>query len=231
MNTSPEIETQPPSQEAHARHREPYRIVVLISGAGSILKAILDAANSDATGAGASSGTTKAGASPVQVVAVGADRDAPGLTYAEESGVPTFITPYKNFADRTAWGEAMLQEIAAHKPDLVVLAGLMRILPQNMVHQLSPNLINTHPSLLPKYPGAHAVKDALDDGATVTGVSIFIVDEGVDTGHVLVQESVDVLPDDTVETLHERIKVVERVQMVNLLQNLATGQRTLDSGE
>jgi phosphoribosylglycinamide formyltransferase-1 len=127
-----------------------------------------------------------------------------------------------------AWGEELIQTIATYSPDLVVCAGFMRILPANVVQAFSPNLINMHPALLPLYPGAHAVRDALADGAVVTGASIHVVDEGVDTGPVIAQEQVDILPDDTENSLHERIKVVERDLIVQTVTRIATNQITLE---
>jgi phosphoribosylglycinamide formyltransferase-1 len=126
-----------------------------------------------------------------------------------------------------AWGEELIQTIATYSPDLVVCAGFMRILPANVVQAFSPNLINMHPALLPLYPGAHAVRDALADGATVTGASIHVVDEGVDTGPVIAQTEVSVLPNDTESSLHERIKVVERALIVQTVTRIATNQINL----
>ncbi len=118
----------------------------------------------------------------------------------------------------------LLNNIQFWNPDLVVLAGFMKILPPEFVAALSPNLINPHPSLLPKYPGAHAVRDALDDGATVTGVTIHVVDEGVDTGPQIAQAEVAVLPDETEHELHERIKVVERELLIKTVADIAKGR-------
>lgn len=186
---------------------------VLISGSGSNLAALLEAADfSDA---------------PFRVIAVGSDTDAPGLEHAQSRVIPTFVVSPSSFESRLAWGEELIQTIATYSPDLVVCAGFMRILPANVVQAFSPNLINMHPALLPLYPGAHAVRDALADGATVTGASIHVVDEGVDTGPVIAQTEVSVLPNDTESSLHERIKVVERALIVQTVTRIATNQINL----
>ncbi|GAB2509523.1 phosphoribosylglycinamide formyltransferase [Paramicrobacterium agarici] len=184
-------------------------LVVLISGGGSNLRALLDAA-SDAE-------------FPARVLAVGADRDAEGLAHAEEFGVPTFTVPYTSFGSRDEWGEALLEQIRVWNADLVVLSGLMRLLPASVVSALSPNLINTHPAYLPEFPGAHAVRDAIAAGATESGASIIVVDNGVDTGSIIVQERVPVAAGDTEHSLHERIKPVERRLLVQTVLDIANG--------
>jgi phosphoribosylglycinamide formyltransferase-1 len=161
---------------------------------------------------------------PVRILAVGADNPADGLEHAELFGIPTFVVSPGSFASREAWAKALLENINFWQPDLVVLAGFMRILPPEFVAALSPNLINTHPSLLPKYPGAHAVRDALADRASVTGVTIHVVDEGVDTGPHIAQAEVAVLPDETEHELHERIKVVERELLIKTVADIAKGR-------
>ncbi|MDF2443114.1 MAG: phosphoribosylglycinamide formyltransferase 1 [Subtercola sp.] len=183
-------------------------IVVLISGGGSNLRALLEA-------------TADAGF-PARIVAVGSDTEAPGLDHAEEFGVPSFTVLPSAFANRAEWGDELLAEIRQWSPDLVVCAGFMRILPPRVVAALSPNLINTHPALLPLFPGAHAVRDALAAGARETGVTVHIVDEGVDTGPTLVQRSVPVLPGDTEHVLQERIKTIERDLLVQTVLDIAT---------
>ena len=183
------------------------KLVVLISGSGSNLRALLEA--------------TKDATYPAQIVAVGADNEAPGLAHAREFNVPTFVVKPSDYANRVSWGEALVAEIAEYAPDLVVCAGFMRILPANVVSAFSPNLINMHPALLPLYPGAHAVRDALADGATVTGATVHIVDEGVDTGPVIEQVEVAINADDTEDSLHERIKIVERELIVHTVRNIA----------
>lgn len=187
--------------------------MVLISGGGSNLKALLDA--------------TDQGNEPFTVVAVGADGDAAGLAHARDRGIATFITRPTDFSNRGEWGAAFLAEIQAHNPDLVVSAGLMRILPPAFVDALSPNLINTHPALLPLFPGAHAVRDALRAGATETGVTVHVIDAGVDTGPVIRQSSVAVREGENEEDLHERIKEVERPLLLNTVRDIATGALSL----
>ncbi len=182
-------------------------VVVLISGSGSNLRALLDAAANPLY--------------PARILAVGADNPAAGLEHAELHGVPTFVVEPGRFATREAWAEALLANIRHFDPDLVVLAGFMKILPPNFVTALSPNLINTHPSLLPDFKGAHAVRDALAAGATRTGVTIHVVDEGVDTGPHLAQAEVQILPGETEAALHERIKVVERELLVDVVKQFA----------
>ena len=182
-------------------------VVVLISGSGSNLRALLDAAANPLY--------------PARILAVGADNPAAGLEHAELHGVPTFVVEPSRFATREAWAEALLANIKHFDPDLVVLAGFMKILPPNFVAALSPNLINTHPSLLPDFKGAHAVRDALAAGATRTGVTIHVVDEGVDTGPHLAQAEVQIHPGETEAALHERIKVVERELLVDVVKQFA----------
>ena len=185
-------------------------VVVLISGAGSNLRALLEA--------------TEDPRMPVRILAVGSDNAASGLEHAELFGVPTFVVDPNAFATKEAWAKVLLENVEFWNPDLTVLAGFMKILPSEFVAALSPNLINTHPSLLPKYPGAHAVRDALADGAKVTGVTIHVVDEGVDTGPQIAQAEVAVLPDETEHELHERIKVVERELLIKTVADIAKGR-------
>ncbi len=186
------------------------RLVVLISGGGSNLRALLEAAEDPSF--------------PAHVVAVGADRPADGFEHAERYGVPTFDVIPTAFPDRDAWGEELLRQIQLWEPDLVILSGFMRLLPAGVVQALSPNLINTHPAYLPEFPGAHAVRDALAAGVPETGASVIVVDEGVDTGPVLAQRRVPVLPDDTESTLHGRIKVVERELLLDVVVGVASGR-------
>jgi len=190
-------------------------VVVLISGGGSNLRAILDA--------------TKNPIYPIKVLAVGADKPAEGLAHADLFGVSTFVVEPDLFESREAWAKVLLSNIKHFDPDLVVLAGFMKILPAEFVQALSPNLINTHPSLLPNFPGAHAVRDAIAAGATSTGVTIHVVDEGVDTGPHLAQSEVAVLPGETEHQLHERIKVVERDLLVTVLQQIAEQNLTINA--
>jgi len=184
-------------------------LVVLISGGGSNLRSLLEA-SSDAEFA-------------ARVVAIGADRDAEGLALGEEFGIPTFTVPFSSHANRDAWGDALLEQIQQWQPDLTVLSGFMRLLPPRVVAALSPHLINTHPAYLPEFPGAHGVRDALAAGATQTGASIIVVDNGVDDGPIVSQERVPVLPGDTQDSLHDRIKLVERRLLVQAVLDIANG--------
>lgn len=182
-------------------------VVVLISGSGSNLRALLEATENPLFGA--------------RILAVGADNPADGLAHAEHFGVPTFVVSPSAFQTREQWAEVLLANVQHFKPDLVVLAGFMRILPSNFVTGLSPNLINTHPSLLPNFPGAHAVRDALEAGVKTTGVTVHVVDEGVDTGPHIRQAQLEILPDETEAELHERIKVIEREQLIQVVRDIA----------
>ena len=184
-------------------------LVVLISGGGSNLRALLEA-----------SGDAEF---PARVVAIGADRDAEGLELGEEFSIPTFSVPFSSYPDRNAWGDALLEQIQQWQPDLTVLSGFMRLLPPRVVSALSPHLINTHPAYLPEFPGAHGVRDALAAGVTQTGASIIVVDNGVDDGPIVSQERVPVLPDDTQDSLHDRIKLVERRLLVQAVLDIANG--------
>lgn len=184
-------------------------LVVLISGGGSNLRALLEASE-DAE-------------FPARVVAIGADRDAGGLDLGEDFGIATFTVPFSSYPDRDAWGDALLEQIQQWQPDLVVLSGFMRLLPPRVVAALSPHLINTHPAYLPEFPGAHGVRDALAAGASQTGASIIVVDNGVDDGPIVSQERVPVLPGDTEDSLHDRIKLVERRLLVQAVLDIANG--------
>ncbi|MBX3100280.1 MAG: phosphoribosylglycinamide formyltransferase [Salinibacterium sp.] len=188
-------------------------LVVLISGGGSNLRALLEASQ-DAE-------------FPARVVAVGADRPADGLIHAEEYGVPTFSVAMSNFADRDAWADELLTQVLAWNPDLVVLSGFMKLLPPTFVAALAPNLINTHPAYLPEFPGAHAVRDAIEAGVAETGASVIVVDNGVDSGPIISQERVPVKPGDTEATLHERIKPVERRLVIQAVLDIANSHITL----
>jgi phosphoribosylglycinamide formyltransferase-1 len=165
----------------------------------------------------------------MRVLAVGADNPCDGLEHAELFGIPTFVVSPTNFDSREAWAEMLLENVNYFEPDLTVLAGFMRVLPANFVQALSPRLINTHPSLLPNFPGAHAVRDALAAGSTETGVTIHIVDEGVDTGPQLAQERLAILADETEHELHDRIKEIERKLLVGVVRDVADGRIQLDT--
>ncbi|HEY3339825.1 MAG TPA: phosphoribosylglycinamide formyltransferase [Propionicimonas sp.] len=190
----------------------PMRLVVLVSGSGTLLQSLLDASVS--------------GELDASVAAVGADRaDAYGLVRAERAGVPTFVHPYLPGDDRAAWDAGLADLVAAHEPDLVVSAGFMKLLGPAFLTRFGGRTINTHPALLPSFPGIHGPRDALAHGVKVTGATLFLIDEGVDTGRILAQEPVRVLPDDTVESLHERIKIVERQMLVDTVNELSRGIR------
>ena len=185
-------------------------VVVLISGSGSNLLALLQA--------------TKNPLFPAKVLAVGTDKPAPGLEHADLYGVPTFVVEEKHFANRDSWAKKLGENISHLDPDLIVLAGFMKVLPKSFVAKFSPRIINIHPALLPNFPGAHAVKDALASGAKETGATVHIVDEGVDTGEILAQEVVTVFPTDDENTLHERIKLVEHKLLIDTVKFLASKQ-------
>ncbi|WP_350349221.1 phosphoribosylglycinamide formyltransferase [Agromyces sp. G08B096] len=189
------------------------KLVVLISGGGSNLRALLEAAEDPEY--------------PARVVAIGADRDADGLALGEEYGIPAFTVPFTAYDSRDAWGEALIEEIRRWEPDLVVLSGLMRLVPDAVVEAFSPYLVNTHPAYLPEFPGAHGVRDALAAGVTQTGASLIVVDTSVDGGPIIAQERVPVLPGDTEATLHERIKPVERRLLIQAVRDIATSHLDL----
>jgi phosphoribosylglycinamide formyltransferase-1 len=183
------------------------RVVVLISGGGSNLRALLEAAR-DAD-------------YPARVVAVGADRQADGLAHAVAFGIPSFVVPFTSFDSREAWGDELLAQLREWQPDLVVLSGLMRLLPPQLVAAYTPAIINTHPAYLPEFPGAHGVRDALAAGVTQTGASVIVVDDGVDSGPILAQRRIPIEPGDTEATLHERIKPVERELLIQTVRDIA----------
>ena len=179
---------------------------MLASGTGSLLQSLLDAA---------------AGDYPARVVAVGTDRDCRAVKLAEAAAVPAFTVRLRDHSDRVAWDTALTSAVAAHQPDLVVSAGFMKILGPQFLARFMGRTINTHPALLPSFPGMHGPRDALAHGVKITGTTVFEVDAGVDTGRILAQEAVPVLPDDSVESLHERIKVAERALLVRTVNELA----------
>ena len=188
-------------------------VAVLISGTGSNLRALLDAAADPDF--------------PARIVVVGADREAEGFAHAEEYGIPTFMVPFAQFDSREEWGAELDAQLKIWKPDLIVLSGLMRLLPPALVDAWAPRIINTHPAYLPEFPGAHGVRDALAAGVAQTGASVIIVDNGVDTGPIIAQERIPVLPGDDEHTLHERIKPVERRLLIDVVRRIATGELDL----
>ena len=163
---------------------------------------------------------------PATVVAVGSDRDAPGLRHARRRGVPTFTVALRDHPDRAAWDRALAAAIGAHRPDLVVSAGFMKIVGPAVLDGFGGRLLNTHPALLPAFPGAHAVRDALAAGVDVTGSTVHWVDAGVDTGPVIAQREVPVHPGDDEARLHARIKDVERELLVETVARVVTGLGT-----
>ncbi|MFJ5706231.1 phosphoribosylglycinamide formyltransferase [Streptomyces sp. NPDC093105] len=186
------------------------RLVVLVSGSGTNLQALLDGIAADPEGYGA------------EIVAVGADRDAiAGLERAERAGIPTFVCRVKDHASREEWDRALAEATAAYEPDLVVSAGFMKILGKEFLARFGGRIVNTHPALLPSFPGAHGVRDALAHGVKVTGCTVHFVDDGVDTGPIIAQGAVEVRESDDEAALHERIKEVERSLLVDVVGRLA----------
>jgi phosphoribosylglycinamide formyltransferase-1 len=189
-------------------------VVVLISGSGSNLRALLEACDNPLY--------------PARILAVGSDKPAEGLAHAEQFGVPTFVVELDRFPSREAWSEMLKKNIDFFKSDLIVLAGFMKVLPAGFVKHYQGRMVNLHPSLLPEFPGAHAVRDALAAGATVTGTTIHLVDEGVDTGKILRQAQLAIPQGISELELHEQIKELEREQLVKLVRDLAEGTFTLE---
>jgi phosphoribosylglycinamide formyltransferase-1 len=191
------------------------RLVVLASGAGTTLQALLDAAADASYGA--------------RVVAVGSDR--PGIVALDRAvscGVPTFVVPPADFADRPAWDAGLADAVAAHEPDLVVAAGFMRLFGAPFLTRFDGRVVNTHPSLLPAFPGMHGPRDALAYGVKVAGCTLFVVDGGVDTGPIVAQAAVPVLDDDDESSLHERIKESERGLLVEQVGRMAREGWSID---
>jgi phosphoribosylglycinamide formyltransferase-1 len=187
--------------------------VVLVSGSGTNLQALLDAV--------AERGPEGYGA---RVVAVGADRDGiEGLRRAERAGVPTFVRRVRDYLTREEWDRALADAVAEHRPDLVVSAGFMKIVGPAFLARFQGRFLNTHPALLPSFPGAHGVRDALAYGVKVTGCTVHFVDAGVDTGPIIAQEAVAIRDEDDEAALHERIKDVERRLLVEVVGRLARG--------
>nr|WP_203613612.1 phosphoribosylglycinamide formyltransferase [Streptomyces rochei] len=183
----------------------------MVSGSGTNLQALLDEI--------AATGVEAYGA---EVVAVGADREGiEGLARAERAGLPTFVTKVKDYGTRDAWDAALAEAVAAHEPDLVVSAGFMKIVGREFLARFGGRFVNTHPALLPSFPGAHGVRDALAYGARVTGCTVHFVDDGVDTGPIIAQGVVEVRDEDDESALHERIKEVERRLLVDVVGRLA----------
>jgi phosphoribosylglycinamide formyltransferase-1 len=183
------------------------RLIVLASGTGSNLQALLDACASDSYGA--------------QVVAVGADRDGiTALARAEAAAVTTFTLQVQDFPSRAHWDQALTTACAAFEPDLVVMAGFMKLVGADFLARFGGRVINTHPALLPSFPGMRGVRDALDHGVKVSGCTVFFVDAGTDSGPIIAQAAVAVHDDDDEAALHERIKVAERSLLADTVGRL-----------
>jgi phosphoribosylglycinamide formyltransferase 1 len=184
------------------------RLVVLASGAGTNLQALIDACADPAYGA--------------TVAAVGADRDGiAALDRAKSANIPTFTRKVTDYPTRDEWDAALAQACDKYHPDLIVCAGFMKLVGKPFLARYQGRCVNTHPALLPSFPGMHGVRDALAYGVKVTGCTVFIVDEGVDAGPVLAQAAVAVKDDDDEATLHERIKVAERALLVDTVGRMA----------
>jgi phosphoribosylglycinamide formyltransferase-1 len=187
---------------------EPARLVVLVSGAGTNLQALLDACQDPEYGA--------------RVVAVGADREGTeGLARADRAGIPTFVNKLDQYTSRENWDRALTDRVAAFEPDLVVLAGFMKLVGADFMNRLGDRTVNTHPALSPSFPGMQGPADALAYGVKVSGATLFVVDAGVDTGPIVAQVAVPVEDDDDVESLHERIKIAERKMLIDSVGRMA----------
>lgn len=187
-------------------------IVVLVSGSGTLLQALIDACTDPGYG--------------VRIVAVGADRACVGIERAERAGIPTFVCRLSDFETRQEWDAALASHLDAARSRLVVTAGFMRLLGVRSLGERT--VVNTHPALLPSFPGAHGVRDALAYGVKVTGSTCHLVDGGVDTGPIIEQRTVVVADDDTEQTLHERIKVLERQMLVDNVGRMARDGFTVE---
>jgi len=184
---------------------------VLVSGTGTLLQALIDATRDADYGA--------------EIVGVGADRDhILGLDRAERAGIATFVHPLRPGADRVVWDRELAARVAEFEPDLVISAGFMKLVGADFLAAFGGRMINTHPALLPSFPGMHGPRDALAYGVKVSGATVFLVDAGVDSGVILAQRAVPVLDDDSVSVLHERIKVAERDLLISTTHQLATSK-------
>jgi phosphoribosylglycinamide formyltransferase 1 len=185
------------------------RLVVLVSGAGTNLQALLDACADPGYGA--------------EVVAVGADREQiPALDRAAAAGIPTFVRRVRDFTDRPSWDAELAEACAEHKPDLVISAGFMKLVGAAFLSRFGDRFINTHPALLPSFPGMHGVREALAHGVKLTGCTIFLVDEGTDSGPIIAQAAVPVLDDDDEAALLERVQVTERALLVHTVGRMVS---------
>ncbi len=189
-------------------------VVTLISGSGSNLQALLKACDNPLY--------------PAKMLAVGSDNVAPGLMHAEQHGIPNFVVEPQRFESREAWAEVLASNIRHLNPDLIVLAGFMKILPESFVREFYPRVINLHPSLLPKFPGAHAVRDALDAGEGVTGCTLHVVDALVDSGPIIDFRSVSIESGDSESSLHEKIKTEEKKMLTDAVRAIAEKRINLE---
>lgn len=188
------------------------RVAVLVSGSGTNLQALLDRIDADADFGG-------------EVVVVGSDQpDATGLARARQAGIPTVATALADHADRPSWERDLARQVADHAPDVVVLAGFMRVLTSVFLSRWPDGVVNVHPSLLPAFRGAHAVQEALDHGVKVTGCTVHLVDELVDHGPIIAQQAVEVSVDDDVASLHRRIQSVEHDLLPRVVKALCRGE-------
>ena len=187
------------------------RIVVLVSGTGSNLQAVIDA--------------VRAAELDVEIAAVGADREGTyGIERSDEAGIETFVVNFNSFPTRAEWDAALADKVASYRPDVVVSSGFMRIVSPEFIARFGGRYLNTHPALLPAFPGAHGVRDALDYGVKVTGCTVHWADAGVDTGPIIAQEALAVADGEDEDSLHERIKVIERRLLIDVLRRLAAGE-------
>jgi phosphoribosylglycinamide formyltransferase 1 len=184
------------------------RLLVLASGSGTTLQVLLDASETPSFGA--------------RVVAVGSDRTGiEALDRAERAGAVTFTCRTSQYGDRDEWDAALTDLVAAYEPDLVISAGFMKLVGKQFLSRFGGRFVNSHPTLLPAFPGMHGARDALDYGVKITGCTLFIVDEGVDSGPIIAQRAVPVLDDDDERSLHERIKIAEREMLVECIGRMA----------
>lgn len=195
---------------------EPVPIVVLVSGSGTLLQALIQAAGDPAYG--------------LRIAAVGADRaGVEGLARAERAGLPTFVCRVRDFPDRAAWDSGLTDLVTVHEPALVVSAGFLKLVGPRFLEKFGGRYLNSHNALLPSFPGMHGPADALEYGVKVTGATLFVVDEGLDTGAIVAQATVPVFDGDDVQTLTERIKSVERPQLVHYVGRMAREGFTVNS--
>lgn len=190
------------------------RVVVLISGGGSNLAALMGACTDPCYG--------------VEVVGVGADRECEGLDLANSAGIPTFVVRTAEYETRAKWDAALTTNVAQYSPDLVISAGFLKLVGPEFLREFNGKFLNTHNSLLPAFPGIRGPQDALEYGVKIAGATLFLVDEGVDTGVILAQVAVPVQDDDTIDSLTERIKVAERTQLVDVIGRIAREGWSID---